>query len=352
LGVEYTEEYGRGCITATINPQKTNYTIGIRADMDALPIAEENDVPYKSRIDGKMHACGHDAHTAIALTALKELYEIKNEINCQVKFFFQSGEEAYCGAKYMVEDGAADDVDCIVALHVDVSCETGKIMIRSGALNANADHFTLEFFGKSSHAAHQQDGIDANMAAIRSYTAIQFMISKEVATQDVVVFNAGEIKGGTASNIISDYCCMNCTLRTWNDDTENKLLEGIKRTIDLTAQACGAEAKFTQKNHYLMLINNESVANMLKKSAVNVIGEENVLPLEFRGMGAEDFAYFANAKPACMFKLGVRNKEKDILFSTHTSKFDIDENALDIGIKIFKQFVFDNMNNKKILKTK
>ena len=227
MGAEYTEEYGRGCITATINPQKTNYIIGIRADMDALPITEENDVPYKSRINGKMHACGHDAHTAIALTALKELNEIKNEINCRVRFFFQSSEEAYCGTKYMVEDGAADDVDCIIALHVDASFDAGKIMIKSGAVNANADHFSLEFFGKSSHCARQQNGIDANMVAIRAYTAIEFMIAKEVAAQEVAVFNAGEIHGGKASNIISDYCCMNCTLRTWNDDTENKLLEGI-----------------------------------------------------------------------------------------------------------------------------
>ncbi|MBO4433542.1 MAG: amidohydrolase, partial [Clostridia bacterium] len=173
IGVEFTEEYGKSSLVATINPEKDNYTIGIRADMDALPITEENDVEYKSRIEGKMHACGHDAHTAIALATLKELYEVRDKINCRVKFLFQSVEESFCGAKYMAEDGVMDGIDCIIALHVDANCRVGGILLKSDEQNANVDNFTLEFFGKASHVARQQNGIDAKMLAVRTYTAIE-----------------------------------------------------------------------------------------------------------------------------------------------------------------------------------
>ena len=204
IGVDYTEKYGKSSIVATINPEKNHFTIGIRADMDALPITEENTVDYKSKTEGKMHACGHDAHTAIALTTLKELYKERDNINCSVKFLFQSGEEAYCGAKYMTDDGVMDDIDCIVALHVEPTCKTGKILVKPGARYANAYHFTLEFFGKSVHAAFQQNGIDANMIAMNAYSAIESMMAKSLSADDVAVFNAGEIQGGTANNIISD----------------------------------------------------------------------------------------------------------------------------------------------------
>ncbi|MBQ7573899.1 MAG: amidohydrolase [Clostridia bacterium] len=345
IGVDYTEEYGKGCIVAVVNPEKTNYTIGIRADMDAVPITEENDVPYKSCEDGKMHACGHDAHTAIALSVLKELNEIKDQISCRVKFFFQSGEEGYAGAKYMVEDGAADDVDCIVALHVDALCPVGTIKLCAGPQNANSDAFVLEFFGKTAHVARQEEGVDANMAAIRAYTAIEFMLAKEVSYQDVALFNAGEIHGGTAHNNISDYCRLNCTLRTWESKTENRLIENIQKISGLTAKMCGAEAKFTLKTHYPVLVNDDVISERLKNSATKIIGTENIHD-KIRGTGGEDFAFFANLKPACMFRLGVRNKKEGIVFNSHNPKFDVDENALDIGIRIFKQFVFDNMNNK------
>ena len=213
-----------------------------------------------------------------------------------------------------------------------------------GAINANADHFPLEFFGNASHAVRQQNGTDANMTAIKAYNAIEFMVAKEVEPHDVVVFNAGEIKGGTANNIISDYCVMNCTLRTWNDKTEQKLLDGIKNITELTAKMSGATAKYTQLNRYPALYNDDIIVERVKNAAAKVIGTDNVLPQDERSLGAEDFAYFANEKPSALFWLGVANNEREFS-GTHTSGFDIDENALDVGVKIFKQFVFDNMDN-------
>ncbi|MBO4733079.1 MAG: amidohydrolase, partial [Clostridia bacterium] len=276
IGVEFTEEYGKSCIVATVNPEKSGYTIGIRADMDALPITEENDVEYKSRVEGKMHACGHDAHTAIALTALKELYEVKDKINCRVKFLFQSAEESYCGAKYMAEDGVMDDIDCIIALHVDSNGHVGQILLKTDEANANVDNFTLEFFGKSSHVARQQNGIDANMIALKVYTAIEFLMAKEVKYDKVALFNAGEIHGGTANNVISDYCRMSCTLRTWDDETEKSLLEKIENIASLTAQMSGGKSKVTHIAHYPVLVNNREITQKLKISATKVVGEENI----------------------------------------------------------------------------
>ena len=346
IGVDYTEKYGKSSIVATINPKKVGYTIGIRADMDALPITEENDVEYKSCIEGQMHGCGHDAHTAIALTALKELYEVKDKINCRVKFLFQSAEESYCGAKYMAEDGIMEDIDCIIALHVDSNCPVGEVLLITDESNANVDNFYLEFFGKTAHVARQQNGIDANMLAIKAYTAIELMLAKEVKYDKVALFNAGEIHGGTANNVISDYCRMNCTLRTWDDETEKALLEKIEEIIRLNAQLSGGNAKLTPTAHYPVLINDREITQKLKVSAVKIVGEEHIGKYE-RSTGGEDFAYFARLKPACMFRLGVANEEKRKPYATHTSKFDIDEEALDIGVRIFKQFVFDNMENRK-----
>ena len=341
IGVDYTEKYGKSCIVATVNPEKENYTIGIRADMDALPITEENDVPYKSRNEGRMHACGHDAHTAIALTALKELYEIRDRIDCRVKFLFQSAEEGGGGARYMVEDGVMDDIDCVIALHVDTTCPVGEILLSPGAENANSDAFDLEFFGKADHPARQQDAIDANMLAIKVYTAIEFMIAKEVKYNDVVIFNAGEIHGGTARNNISDYCRMNCTLRTWEDETRQRLLERIKKTAEMTAEIYGGKGKLTPVSYYPVLINDDKTTQKLRESAAKVVGEENIRE-HVRSTGGEDFAYFAKEKPGCMFRLGIVGKNGKA-YPSHTSRFDIDEEALDIGVRIMKQFVLDHM---------
>ena len=344
IGVEYTEQYGKSSIVATINPEKSRYTIGIRADMDALPITEQNDVEYKSRIEGRMHACGHDAHTAIALTTLKELYEMRDKINCRVKFLFQSAEESYCGASFMAEDGVMDDIDCIVALHVEASYRVGEVGFIEGEANANADQITLEFFGKTAHVARQQNGIDANMIAMKTYAAIEFLIAKEVKYDKVALFNAGVIRGGTADNAISEYCRMDCTLRTWDDETEKSLLEKIEKTALMTAEMSGGEAKFTFTTHYPILFNDETVTQKLRESAVKIVGEDHIRPYP-RSTGGEDFAYFAKEKPGCMFRLGVANDSREP-YATHTSKFDIDENALDIGVKIFKQFVLDHMNGE------
>jgi amidohydrolase len=312
--------------------------------MDALPIQEENDIPFKSKIDGQMHACGHDSHTAMALDACRRINEMKDKISCRVKFIFQAAEEyPPSGAKLMALDGVMNDIDCIIALHVDTDREAGQIAIRKGARNATSDGFYLEFYGKAAHAASQQKGVDAIMMAVKAYTEIEFMIAKEIKAKDPIIFNVGSIHGGIANNIICDKCTMFCTLRTQNQNNADYILAKIKKIIAAIADVSGGEAKFIESKHYPIVINDERVADGIIAAAEKIVGKENILPRE-QGMGGEDFSYFANQKPGCMFELGVRNDDLGYTVGVHNGRFMLDESALDVGVNIFVQFVLDNMS--------
>ncbi len=344
MGIEFTEKYGKSSIVATINPEKDQFTIGIRADMDALPITEATDVEYKSKIDGQMHACGHDAHTAILLDTARQLVEIKDQIACRVKLVFQPAEEfAPSGAKLMAEDGVMDDIDCIIGLHMQMANRAGKIALATGAVTAVSNGFSLDFYGKSAHAAHQYKGVDAIMMAVKAYTAIEMMVAKEVPPKEPVIFNVGAFHGGEANNCVCDYATMFCTLRSWDEALDAKIIDRIKRIGNAVAEESGGRFEFVQKKYYPILVNNDKMVELLKKSASAVIGEENVRPRN-QGMGGEDFSFFARRKPAVMFHLGAYNKEKNCTYSTHNDRFNIDEDALPYGSAIFVRFVLDNMN--------
>ena len=344
MGVEYTDKYGKSSLVATINPEKTGFTIGIRADIDALPIIEENDISFKSKIYGRMHACGHDAHTAIALDTCRRLNEMREQINCRVKIIFQAAEEGpKSGAKFMAEDGVMQEIDCILALHVDTGYDVGELGLEPGPQNATSDGFYLEFYGRAAHVANQQKGVDAIMMAVKAYTEIEFMIAKEIKAKDLVIFNVGAINGGATNNIICDKCTMFCTLRTQKGENAAYILGKIKKIINSVADISGGRAEFVEGKHYPIVNNHEGLSEILRASLAKVVGEENVLPHN-RSMGGEDFSYFANEKPGCMFRLGVRNKELGYTVAIHNGKFMLDERALEVGVSAFIQFVLDNMH--------
>ena len=343
MGVEYTEKFGKSSLVATINPEKTNFTIGIRADIDALPIQEDNDLPFKSKLDGQMHACGHDAHAAIALDTCRRLNEMKDKISCRVKIIFQAAEEyPPSGAKLMAQDGVMNDIDCIIALHVDTDRPAGVIAVRKGARNATSDGFYLEFYGRAAHAAQQHKGVDAIMMAVKAYTEIEFMIAKEIAARDPIIFNVGAIHGGIANNIICDKCSMFCTLRTQKQNNADYILDKIKKIIAAIAEVSGGEAKFVESKHYPIVMNEPLMTDKIIEAATKVVGAENIKEHP-QGMGGEDFAYFALEKPGCMLGLGVRNDELGYTVGVHNGRFKLDENALAVGSDIFVQFVLDNM---------
>ena len=343
MGVEYTEQFGKSSLVATINPEKDHYTLAIRADMDALPILEGCDVPFKSENEGKMHACGHDVHTAVALATLRELNEIKDKISCRVKFIFQAAEEyAPSGAMLMAKDGVMNGIDEIVALHVDPEVEAGQIAFIPGYMNATSDGFMLDFYGKSAHVAYQQFGVDAIMMAMRAYMDIEFVVTKEVSAREPIIFNVGSIHGGEANNVICEHASMFCTLRTHTDETAAYVIDKIKRIGEAVASTAGGRFEYTQKKHYPVVYNNPEVEAKLRAAAEAVVGSENICEKK-RSMGGEDFSYFANEKPGCMFRLGVGNKALGMTHGLHTRLFNPDERGIGVGIEIFKRYVLDNM---------
>ena len=339
LGVKYTEKFGKSSIVATVNPDKKDFTVGVRADIDALPITEQNEVEYKSQHEGMMHACGHDAHTAIALDVVRRTIELGDKINCRVKFIFQAAEEyPPSGAKLMAEDGVMDDIDCVIALHVDTAYEVGEIGVSVGAQNATSDGFYLDFYGKSAHAAQQERGVDAIMMAIKASLEIELMIAKEIKAKDPVIFNIGAIHGGIANNIICDHCQLFCTLRTLNEVNREYIIGRIKQIGEGVAVTAGGRFEYVESKHYPIVHNDERIVNLVRQAAIATVGEEKVLP-KIQSMGGEDFSYFTRLRPGCMFRLGVYNKELGFVNGVHNDNFDIDENALQIGSDVMIRFL-------------
>lgn len=344
MGIKYSEKYGKSSIVATINGEKKNFTIGIRADMDALPIAEKTNVSYKSKIKGQMHACGHDAHTAILLDTARRINLIKQNINCRVKLIFQPAEESSdSGAALMVKNGLMDDIDCIIALHCDPKYSCGKIGLLSGAQNAISTGFLLDFYGKSVHADLQEKGIDAIAMAVKAYSAIEIMIAKEISAKSPVIFNVGAFNGGKAPNIICDHSRLNCTVRAWDEDTAEYITERIKKIVRSVAKESGGKAAYTQNKYYPILCNNDTVLEGLRECAKMVVGPDNIITHQ-RSLGGEDFAYMVQKKPGAMFRLGIKNEELNCVYALHEDKFNIDERALSIGTEMFVKFVINYMD--------
>jgi len=344
MGIPYTEKFGKSSIVGTINPDCEGFTIGLRADMDALPIQEENDVPYASKNPGQMHACGHDAHTAILLATAKELKMREKELTCRVKLLFTPAEEyIQPGCQLMAEDGVMDDIDCAVALHVNPDTPVGAIRTIAGPGNANSTGVTVEFFGKNSHAADQQNGHDAIAMAVQAYMAMETMIAKEFKAKEPRIFNVGAFNGGHTNNVICDYCKMFCTIRTFSDEVTEKILNRMRQIAEgVAAMSCGT-AKVTVNKHLPYVLNDPVVKQKVDEAAAKVLGAENVMA-KVQGMGGEDFAFLSRKKPSVQFNLGCRLQDAALRHPVHNPKFNIDEDCLAVGVKVFLQFVLDNMN--------
>ncbi len=344
MGIPYTGEFGESSVVATINPDCKGTTIGVRGDMDALPMQEETGLPFASKNPGKMHACGHDAHTAMLLGLAKELKAREKELTCRVKLLFTPAEEYIDpGCRQLSENGVMDDIDFAIACHVSPDSDTGKIgLIPGGGINANSMGFTVEFFGTSSHAASQQKGKDAIAMAVEAYTAMEIMVAKEFSPTAPRLFNIGVIQGGQTNNIICNYCKMFGSSRAHSDEISEKLITRVREICEGIAKMNGGEAKVTVNKFLPYVLNNETVAKKLWTSAAKIVGEENIFA-PTRGLGGEDFGFLSRKKPCAFFRLGTR-KDEATSHVLHTVKFDLDESGMAIGVNIFLQFVLDNQN--------
>ncbi|MBQ4527288.1 MAG: amidohydrolase [Clostridia bacterium] len=344
MGIPYTEEYGKSSVVATINPEKKDFTIGIRADMDALLISEKTDIPFKSKYEGKMHACGHDAHTAMLLGTAKALKESESKINCRVKLLFQPSEEGKeSGAEYMVADGVMDDIDIIIGQHIENWLDVGTVGVCKGASMASSRTIKIEFFGKTAHATLPHSGIDTLAAAVKTYNNIQFMITREMNPFDRYVCSVGKLSAGTTQNVIADYAEMLISVRAYSSEVDEHIAKRIEQIAQNAADELGAEVKVDSQLKCYVVYNNPYISDLVLSSAAKVIGEEKLAEMPVK-MSSEDFSQYLTKKPGVFFRLGTRNEEKGITALPHNNDFNIDESALPIGSKVCVQFVLDNMN--------
>jgi len=309
-------------------------TIGLRADIDALPIQEKNKTDYVSRHPGIMHACGHDAHTTILLGAAFILNELRHDFNGNVKLFFQQAEESAGGAEAMIEAGCLQnpDVSHVLGLHVCPNLRVGEIGFNYGQSYASSDTVTIDIYGKQAHGAYPQGGIDSILISGHIITALQSLISRNLSPFDSAVLSFGEINGGTAANIVSHHVRLVGTLRTLEKKTRTFLKKRIEEVVKNTAKALGGDAVIKFEPGYLALVNNDEMVDHVRKVATEILGSERVVINKYPSLGVEDFAYFAEALPSCFYRIGVANPNKGFTSTLHENTFDLDEESLKIGV--------------------
>lgn len=312
------------------NPEKK--TIALRADMDALPIVEANNVSYKSKNEGVMHACGHDVHTSSLMTTAKILNELKDEFEGTVRFLFQPGEEKNPGgASYMIRDGALNPKpSAILGQHVFPLLPAGKVGFREGMYMASADEIYLKVIGKGGHGAAPDLAIDPIVIASHIIIALQQVISRNANPRQPTVLTFGNIVGLGATNIIPNEVNIAGTFRAMNEVWREAALVKIKKMAESIAEGMGGKCEVEISRGYPYLENNPALTRRIKQAAIEYLGAENVVDIDIT-LGAEDFAYYSQVVPASFYRLGTSNASKGINSYVHTPTFDIDEHALSIG---------------------
>ena len=311
-------------------------TVLVRADMDGLPLSETADVPFRSREEGVMHACGHDFHMAIALALAGELAVNQQRLPGTVRFLFQPAEECAGGAKPMIEAGVLDRVDRVIGLHVWSELDTGKVSVREGAMMASADQFALTIRGLGGHGALPHMTIDAVVIAAEVITALQTLVSRETQPTAPVVLTLGSVHGGSAPNIIAGEVVIRGTLRTFDAQLRARLLKRIAELAAGIAAAMRGSCEFRHESGAPPVINNAAMASLVRDAAEDVVGRDNVVPFEPLMVG-EDFAYFLEDRPGCFFLLGGAPGGPRAVH--HTSDFRIDEACLPIGLRVMSAAV-------------
>jgi len=317
-------------------------TIAIRADMDALPIYELNEIDYRSQTDGKMHACGHDGHTSILLAVADILTKRKEDLAGNVKFVFQPAEETVGGAAPMVKEGTMNGVDGVIGLHLISDYPLGRVGVRSGPVFASADKLILTVRGKGGHAAMPETTVDPIVIASYIVTALQTLISRETSPFSPAVITIGKIQAGTAFNIIPETAEMHGTMRSFTREHRAKLLRRISEVAQGVASAMGGSCDVEIIDGCPPCVNNASMTEVVRGAAIAAVGEKGVDASEaVLSTGSDDMACFLDAVPGCYFIVGANNPAKGADYPHHHPRFNIDEDALPVAVEVLSRAAMD-----------
>ena len=342
LGIKVQKNVAKTGVVGLIEGKYPGKTVLLRADMDALKIQEQADVEYKSKIDGMMHACGHDGHVAGLLGAAMILNELKDNLHGNVKLVFQPAEERDGGALPMIEEGVLENpkVDAAFAAHLWGYLNEGEVHLKEGPMMASPDIFNIKVIGKGGHGAVPQESIDPIVITCQIVNSLQTIVSRKINPLDPVVITCGRIQGGDCHNVIPNEVELEGTIRTFNEETRNwvpKVMEDLIRGIT-TSQGAAYEFKYEPK--YPALINDKYMTSFAKESLKKVVGEENVFDLKEPNMGGEDFAYFAQKVPSAFIFVGIANNKSEPVIH-HNPYFKWDSKNVGILAQSLSQIAID-----------
>lgn len=333
LGLEVNRGVGRTGVVGILRGKEPGPTIALRADMDALPIQDQKTVKYRSAVDGKAHLCGHDAHTTMLMGAAQFLVELGAPEKGNIKFIFQPAEEGLAGAAAMIEDEVLEHphVDAIAGLHVFPTVPTGHVTAVRGIGCAASDRIRIKVIGKGGHAAYPHQTVDSVVVAAQVVSALQAIVSRQVDPVDSAVITIGKIQGGFASNVIAPDVELLGTVRTLNPVIREEMPERIERVVKGVTESMGATYEFYYHKGYPSIINDDEMVDLVLETSEQVLGSGShqlVKPT----MGGEDFSFYTHKVPGVFFRLGVRNEAKEAVYPLHHPLFDIDEDALPLGV--------------------
>lgn len=346
LNIPYRMNVGGHGIVAELKSEVDGPTIALRADMDALPIEEETNLPYASTRKGVMHACGHDAHTAILLGAIELLQQEK--LAGHVRFIFQGAEELNLGAKAMIEAGVLDQVDEIYGLHNLPTLSAGKLATCTGSMMGSVDRIDIRIAGKGAHGAIPNEGIDPIVCASAMVMAFQSIISRELSPFDPAVITIGSIKSGDANNVIPQYATLSGTVRTFNPLIQRSMQERIERIMNNIADSYRCSAQLTYTEQVPVLVNNEQHVVFVNEAIDSAIGAEHRIQAA-PTLAGEDFSLYVEKVPGCFFWLGSGpQQDAHKAYGLHHPKFTIDESCLPIGAAVLAEIVKQRLGVKPV----
>lgn len=346
LGLKHHRVAQTGVVTEIKGLKAGNKVIVLRADIDALPLQEEHDVAYCSQNKGVMHACGHDAHIACLIGAIRALVKHRDLFGGTVLVTFQPAEEIGYGARAIIKEGVIDHAQRSFGIHVSSAVPVGKIVVATGANRAAVDQFKIIFHGLAGHVSTPELAVDAVYMAAQYVVEAQALVTRKTSPVEPVLIGIGRIEAGTAYNIIAKEAVIEGTLRTLNEETRKKINHDLKALAEYTAQLFGGSVEYMSKDNTSVLINDEKATLEVQKTAKRIFGDENVITDTPIGLGGDDMAEYIKKVPGVYAYVGTRNENKQSTTAAHhTIDFDIDEDGLRVGAAIYACYAVDYLNN-------